>query len=114
MSRKQLPATPMIPWQEMSQAQKFDALTVMALDEAGRIFNLPNEPAALEPLGPDPVRVMRAKLEMAQTVMATRVRVDDTALRAEQHENWLELLRAKMEAARAELPAPRQEKEPKL
>jgi hypothetical protein len=70
-----------------------------------------------EPLEISRVRAMvnqeMAKLDVAQSITATRIKVDDAGLRHQQREDWLETLREKMEPAEAKLPKRRQEQNPK-
>jgi hypothetical protein len=54
-----------------------------------------------------------AKLDVAQPMTATRIRVDDASLRHQHQEDWLDTLREKMERAEAKLPKSRQEQNPK-
>jgi hypothetical protein len=92
------------PFGELPMSDKLRSLTNKALDTFDRVLDMPADEA---------MKIVRLQLEAAISVTNTQIKVDDAELRAKQRENWLELLRAKMEAARAELPAPRQEKEPK-
>jgi hypothetical protein len=97
------------PFGELPMSDKLRSLTNKALDTFDRVLDMPADE------DPDrQLKIVRLQLEAAISVTNTQIKVDDAELRAEQRADWLELLRAKMEAARAELPAPASRKEPKL
>jgi hypothetical protein len=84
------------PVAETDHAEMFDHLTGLALREAVDIFNLPTDPDALKPLGLDAQKVKRMKMEMAQSIMATRVKVDEGSLRHQERGDLIELWREEL------------------
>jgi len=98
---------------ELEPAEMLDALTPKALCKIAEILDLPTD---LDSLGGDKMmqhRRYRMQAEVAQSITATRIRVDDASLRHQEREDWLETLREKMQRAEAKLPKPRQEQNPK-
>jgi hypothetical protein len=95
MDEKKLLPVVLKPLAEMNHAEKLDHATSLALDETIYVFNLPREPDALKAMGLDVQKVARMKMEVAQSVITTRVKVDDGTLRHEEHTDLISVLREK-------------------
>jgi hypothetical protein len=96
MDRKKLLPVVLKPLAEMNHAEKLDHATSLALDEVLYVFNLPREPEGLRAMGLDAQKTQRMKMEVAQSVIATRAKVDDATLRHEVESDRLALLRERM------------------
>jgi hypothetical protein len=102
MDKKKLLPVVLKPLAEMNHAEKLDHATGLALDETLYVFNLPRDPDALKAMGLDAQKTQRMKMEVAQSVIATRAKVDDATLRHEVESDRLALMREKLR----NLPAP--------
>ncbi len=86
-----------------TKQEMFDALDVKALKIVDQILELPND---IETMGNDLLmqhRRFNMQLNAADNHLARRIKVDDQQLRAQQVDDQLELLRAKMEAAQKKI-----------
>lgn len=93
---------PAVPFEEMSEAQKFEATRLAALKDCYEAYNLTIEEMAAK--GEDWLKAWRARKEHSRHLMSMAIKVDDQALRHQEHDNAMQLLREKMERARAKLP----------
>jgi hypothetical protein len=84
------------PLAEMNHAEKLDHATGLALDETIYVLNMPREPEALKAMGLDAQKVARMKMDTAQSVIATRVKVDEGQFRHEEQTDLLEVIRERM------------------
>jgi hypothetical protein len=100
MDQKKLLPVVLKPLAEMNHAEKLDHATGLALDETIYVFNLPREPDALKAMGLDAQKTQRMKMEVAQSVITTRAKVDDVTLRHEQREDLIDLMRKKLDAVK--------------
>ena len=92
---------------EGDDAARFARLRGKALAKVEFVLDLPND---LESFGGDMLmqhRRIRMQLDAAQSVIADSIKVDENTLRAQQHEDALELLRQRVEMAEKKLPKPR-------
>jgi hypothetical protein len=89
--KKLLPAV-LKPLAEMNHAEKLDHATNLALDETLYVLNMPREPEALKAMGLDAQKVARMKMEVAQSVIATRAKVDDSQLRHVEHTDKISIM----------------------
>jgi hypothetical protein len=96
MDKKKLLPLVLKPLAEMNHAEKLDHATSLALDETLYVLNLPREPDALKVMGLDAQKTQRMKMEVAQSVIATRAKVDDATLRHEVESDRLALMRERM------------------
>jgi hypothetical protein len=89
--------------------QLFDDNRLLALRLIRHILSLPN---AREEFDSDLAHHRRLTLQAnaAQSVLVCSIRVDDSALRAQQHEDWLEAFNKKLAEAEANLLKRRQER----
>jgi hypothetical protein len=100
-----LPAQVDRPFAELKPPEMLDALTPKALCKMAEILDLPTD---LEALGGDRVmqhRVYRLQADVAQSITAARIKVDDASLRHQQHEDWMEGFNKKLAEAEAKLQA---------
>jgi hypothetical protein len=99
-----LPARMERPFAELNPPEMLDALTPKALCKMAEILDLPTD---LVSLGGDKMmqhRLYRLQADVAQSVTATRIKVDDAALRHQQHDDWLQAFNKKLDEAQAKLP----------
>ena len=99
-----LPARMERPLAELNPPEMLDALTPKALCKMAEILDLPTD---LDSLGGDKMaqhRRYRLQAEVAQSITAARIKVDDASLRHQQHDYWLEAFNKKLAEAEAKLP----------
>ncbi len=88
-----------------TKQELFDALDVPALRIVKQILELDND---IEAMGNDLLmqhRRFTMQLNAADNHLARRIKVDETALRVQQQDDMLEILRAKMETAQKKIAA---------
>jgi|HubBroStandDraft_6_1064221.scaffolds.fasta_scaffold250298_2 hypothetical protein len=100
MAEKKLLPAVLKPLAEMNDAEKLAHATGLALDEIIYALNLPREPEALKAMGLDPQKTQRMKMETAQSVIATRAKVDDSQLRHVEHTDKIDILMQKLRAVK--------------
>ncbi len=86
-----------------TKQQMFDDLDIKALKIVDQILELDND---IEAMGNDLLmqhRRFNMQLNAADNHLARRIKVDETALRAQQQDDMLEILRTKMEAAQKKI-----------
>src|SRR5690348_8069658 len=99
-----LPARMERPFAELNPPEMLEALTPKALCKMAEILDLPTD---LDSLGGDVMlqhRRYRLQAEVAQSITAARIKVDDASLRHQQHDYWLEAFNKKLAEAEAKLP----------
>ena len=87
-------------------AARFARLRGKALAKVEHILDLPKD---LENFAGDQLmqhRRLRIQLDAAQSVIADAIKVNENALHAQERQDWLDMLRERMEQAQAKLPKP--------
>src|SRR5262249_26302654 len=92
------------PFAQLEPPEMLDALTPKALCKMAEILDLPTD---LDSLGGDKMaqhRRCRLQAEVAQSITAARIKLDDASLRHQRHDGWLEAFNKKLDEAQAKLP----------
>jgi hypothetical protein len=82
-------------------AQRLEALTLVALDQLGKILHAPNPRA-----GPNHIALSRVQADAAKTVLMAQIRVDEAKFRNHQTDNTQQILELVLKR-KAELAAER-------
>lgn len=80
------------------KAAVLDNLVDVALEEALYILKLPRDPAQLEPLGLDPMKVASLKGRMVEHVDNLKVKADIAALQHGENTDLIDLMREELRA----------------
>ena len=99
-----LPARIDRPFAELKPPEMLDALTPKALCKMAEILDLPTDLSSLNGDVMLQHRRYRLQAEVAQSITATRIKVDEAGLRHQQREDWLEGFNKKLAEAEAKLP----------
>lgn len=92
------------PFAALEPPEMLDALTPKALCKMAEILDLPTDLSSLNGDVMLQHRRYRLQAEVAQSITATRIKVDEAGLRHQQREDWLEGFNKKLAEAEAKLP----------